>query len=234
MRIIDKNTDFYDYWQGVYPDRSVTFDRTDSFLLTKSMLCNHLYLLRNWHSGWKDRPQVFLLLQICHTFWLFLLEVTQVACEYDCPKDYTVDLVATWKNYDKRRSLIKLDIVSFGLGVSRLLGYSWGARKIDKEKAVGRAGILAKAIDSDDFKIERSIDRCIIYKGDGTKVEKHIPILKACGIGNCIDSLEAYLAFEEFFSLEKSSKERTASKGLTDEEKVGNHGFDMKASFRGR
>ncbi len=31
MRIIDKNTDFYDCCQNMYRDNSLTFDRTDSF-----------------------------------------------------------------------------------------------------------------------------------------------------------------------------------------------------------
>ena len=43
MRIIDKNTDFYDYWQNVYKDDTFTFDRRDSFLLTKEILCSNLY-----------------------------------------------------------------------------------------------------------------------------------------------------------------------------------------------
>ena len=43
MRIIDKNTDFYDYLQymwGYYDSSS--FDRTDSFLLTKDEFCECL------------------------------------------------------------------------------------------------------------------------------------------------------------------------------------------------
>ena len=41
MRIIDKNTDFYDYYQNIYPDDSLIFDRTDSFLLSKEDLCGY-------------------------------------------------------------------------------------------------------------------------------------------------------------------------------------------------
>ncbi len=74
----------------------------------------------------------------------------------------------------------------------------------------------------------------MVIKGDNTRVEKHIPLLKACGIAKCVDPLEVFLSFEEYFSLEKSSAERTASVGLTNLEKIGNHGFDLKTSFRGR
>ena len=65
-------------------------------------------------------------------------------------------------------------------------------------------------------------------------MEKHIPLFKACGIADYIDPLDMFLTFEEYFSLEKSSIEKTESVGLTDIEKVGNHGFDTKTSFRGK
>lgn len=60
LRIIDKNTDFYDYIQGIYRDDTVVFDRTDSFILSKDMVCSKLH-----------RAPEFLLLQVCNTFWLF-------------------------------------------------------------------------------------------------------------------------------------------------------------------
>ena len=44
MRIIDKNTDFYDYCQNMCRDNSLTFDRTDSFILSKDDLCGNLYV----------------------------------------------------------------------------------------------------------------------------------------------------------------------------------------------
>jgi hypothetical protein len=46
--------------------------------------------------------------------------------------------------------------------------------------------------------------------------------------------LDIYNAFEEYFSLERTSTERTESVGLTDKEKITNHGFDTKISFRGK
>ena len=45
MRIIDKNADYYDFWQGVYRDDSITFDRTDSFALTKELVCDDMCFL---------------------------------------------------------------------------------------------------------------------------------------------------------------------------------------------
>ena len=239
MRIIDKNTDFYDFWQNIYRDDSVTFDRTDSFVLTKELMCEHLQGLRNRFHTWAEYPQDFILLQVCHTFWLFLFEVTKET-EYGRPTDYTVELITTWKNYKKPRCLIKLDVVGFGHSIERFLAKAWNSRKYDRDKVFAKADMLAKAIDNNDYHIEESIDRHTIFKGgaglfnDRTKIEKHIPLLKACGIANCVNSLDVFLAFEEYFSLEKTSTERTSSVGLTDVEKIGNHGFDTKTSFRGK
>ena len=69
MRIIDKNTDFYDYYQNIYHDDSLTFDRTDSFLLTKENLCGYLPVDKYTPEGDFE----YLLLQVCNTFWLFLV-----------------------------------------------------------------------------------------------------------------------------------------------------------------
>jgi hypothetical protein len=67
MRIIDKNTDFYDFYQNIYRDNSITFDRTDSFMLTKDIICSKL----NYQFNSKVNNKRFALLQVCNTFWLF-------------------------------------------------------------------------------------------------------------------------------------------------------------------
>lgn len=239
MRILDKNTDFYDFWQGVYYDPTTTFDRTDSFLLTKELMCEHLYNCRcryRHHTG--EWQQNFLLLQIGHAFWIFLIDVT-IDTVRDLPTDYTIELITAWKNYDSKRRLIALDIIDFGYEIQKLLcGRKWVSGKFEMDKVIGRAPDLIQAVNTGNYRVLDSIDRHRIYHGDfysrnGTVTEKHIPLLKACGISACVDPLEIYLAFEEYFSLEKTRNERTESVGLTDKEKVSNHGFDVKTSFRG-
>ncbi len=234
MRIIDKQSDFYDYWQTVYQDSSTTFDRTDSFLLTKDIFCEHLYASRYRYKYSKDcMAHNFVLLQVCNTFWLFLVEITKET-NYGAPKDYTIDLLTTWKNYDKPRCLIKLDVISFDWHVDSALYRGRHGKADDKTKIKNRTDILIQAVDTNNFRIDHSVNKHTIHMGGNAKVEKHIPILKACGIGNCVDSLEIFLAFEEYFSLEKTSSERTVSIGLTNNEKIENHGFDVKTSFRGK
>ena len=238
MRIIDKNTDFYDYLQNMYHDDSKTFDRTDSFILTKEMMCDYLYrsTLR-WDNHNLYR---FVLLQVCNTFWLFLFEITSFKEKSEIPANYRIELLATWKNYSKPRVLNKLDIVSFRYAVLKQIRTRKDWWKYDKSSIHKRTQDFVDAINNNDFDVVTSIDRYTIVCGgrkpDGspTTKEKHLPLLIACGIGNCIEPLSIYLSFEEYFSLEATSQERTSSIGITDKEKIESHGFDTKASFRGK
>ena len=241
MRIIDKNTDFYDYLQNVYRDDSLTFDRTDSFILSKEEMCRHIY-------GSIDKPELhdnsFVLLQICNTFWLFLTDLTEIHnnkyYSYDIPADYDMELLATWKNYNKSRELCRLDIISFKFALGDYLsrrtqyGYRYTKYKYNREKILDRLDTLKREIDTNNYRVEKNINRQRVALGNGSWEERHIPLLKACGFAKLIDPLEIYLAFEEYFSLDKTVSERTESVGITDKEKIENHGFDTKVSFRGK
>lgn len=235
MRIIDKNTDFYDFLQNVYHDDSLTFDRTDSFLLTKEMFCSNLKMfyrdrfLRRRHLLLHDYN--FALLQICNTFWLFLIETTSYSDNDGVPHDYDIELLKKWKNYDKKRELIKLDIITLNWELYYYLRNkkTWVDKRNNIVKNIDK---IISAIDTNDYQVYRQINWCDVRIGGGKSCEKHIPLLKACGIGNCIDPLDVFLSFEEYFSLEKTSSERRESIGLTDKEKVESHGFDTKTSFR--
>ena len=237
MRILDKNTDFYDYLQNVYPDNTFTFDRTDSFVLTKDIMCSHMYVRRTY-SHYKNENRKyhnFILLQICNTFWLFLAELTNID-EYDKVRDYEIELITKWRNYDKPRVLCSFDVVEFGYQVAGQLSSSSGfwSNGYDSNKVHEKANMLINLIDTNDFKIKDRINRHIIYHGNNEKTEKHIPLLKACGIANLIDPLDVFLAFEEYFSLEKTASERRDPVGSTNDDKIESHGFDKKISFRGK
>lgn len=214
----------------MYRDNSTTFDRTGSFVLTKDMMCGYLGILTQWHSDDRDRYR-FVLLQVCNTFWLFLFEIT-AKDDYDKPTNYKVELLATWKNYSKQRYLNKLDVITFGYAVSGQISTSFW--EYDEATILKKVHVLTQAIVQNDFNVVKSIDRHTIFHGTNARQEKYLPLLKACGIGNCIDPLDIYLSFEEYFSLERQSQERTSSMGITDKEKIENHGFDTKVSFRGK
>lgn len=235
MRIIDKNTDFYDYLQGTDTEGELVFDRTDSFLLTKEELANHLgweekYSYKNRQWSPKIPSYNFLLLQAGNKFWLFLVTIP------DIDKNYNMSLIKSWSNYDKERALIKLDVIDFSYGIrweiSNKASLSYNSN-LDLSRLEKKADVLVKAVDTKDYKIMSSIDRFSYYVGKD-RVEKHIPILKACGIANLVDPMDFYLALDEYFSLEKQASERTDAEGTTNNDKIVNHGFDTKTSFRGR
>ena len=233
MRIIDKNTDFYDFWKNVYPDNTVIFDRTDSFVLTKDLMREHLNCAIARNKWVKKKHPEFLLLQVCNRFWLFLVETA--ANEFGMVKDYSLELLRSWENFGKKRALISLDCIRFTWSLeSSCFPAFYGALSYDVARVRSRADSFVQAVNNGDYQVMHSINSQKVSCGDGKWVTKHIPLLIACGIGNLVDSHEMYLAIEQYFLMEKSASERTESIGLTDIEKVGNHGFDTKTSFRGK
>ena len=233
MRIIDNNTDYYDWLQNVYQDDLLVFDRRDSFLLTKEIFCNHLKL--NKHYSWISKKYKyynnnFALLQICNTFWLFDVDIVKVN-EYDHPIEYTLSLITTWKNYHKPRKMISLDVIEFRYSINRMF-----VEEIKHKDDKKRIDTLIQEIDTNNHKLYHSINYHTICPGDDPRrtIEKHIPLLKACGIAEWIDPLDIYLALEEYFSLEKTASERREPIGTTDIDKIESHGFDAKTSFRGK
>ena len=220
MRIIDKKTDFYDYLQEIYPDNSLIFDRVNSYILTKEDICNHLPTRKNLNK--KEKNYDFLLLQVCNTFWLFLVEIIQIN-EYNYPVDFAIDLITEWKNYNKERVLIKLDVITFWWSL-----YSQLEKNFTKEGITEKSEIIIKSIDTKDF---RKLNTIINI--DNIK-EKKIPLLKASGLAKHIEPLDIFLALEEYFSLEKTANERREPYGITDLDRIERHGFDLKTSFRGK
>ena len=236
MRIIDKNTDFYDYLQETDKD-SLVFDRTDSFILTKEDLVARLERDSKWDykkRKWVTRPLSynFLLLQAGNKFWLFLASLPENKDAYD------LELVTQWDNYDLDRALIKLDLIEFAWSIMWEISDKKGSRynsEIDLSKLHEKADLLVQAVNTKDYKLVRNLNYYSYYVGDfNKKIEKHIPILKACGIANFIDPLVFYLAIDEYFSLEKQASERIDAEGTTNNDKIVNHGFDTKTSFRGK
>lgn len=227
MRIIDKNQDFYDYLQD--STDTLVFDRRNSFILTKEIFCSQV---RNI-GRYRDNGIKFVLLQCGNTFWLFLVTMT----DYDNfgeANNYKIELLTSWKNYSKKRELIKLS----GINIHNIfitLGLSRSC--FTAENIMNSIDKLKYAIDTNDFDYESDIGKYVKYIGhkNGYKKEIHdIPILKACGIGQLVDPIEIFCAIEEYFSLEKTASETTEPKGATNDDKITMHGFNTKTSFRGK
>ena len=234
MRIIDKNTDFYDYCQNMYRDNSLTFDRTDSFILSKDDLCAYLYV----NKYTKDGDFEYLLLQVGNVFWIFLVTINKID-DNRRVKNCTIELLSSWRNYTKKRCLIQLEVISFGWDIRRKLFTCFiplyqRLGENEKQKVREKKSILLDAVNTNNYQVENKIDKQRVNIGGNEWVEKHIPLLKSCGLASWINPLDIYLAFEEYFSQEKTASERSESVGLTDKERIENHGFDVKISFRGK
>lgn len=241
MKIIDKNTDFYDFYQNIYKDDALRFDRTDSFLLTKEELCHYLYTedySRRWHKKSENRKDYnFLLLQIGVTYWLFLVEILK-ANEWGSVSDYNMELLTSWKDYEKGNTLVGFETITFSYGIKGQLttsGWFWHDG-YDKQRIYDKIDVITNAIKTKDYETVHCFSEYSFYKGGigGEKITKHIPLFKACGIQNCVDPYTMYEAFEEHFSLLKTASERTDALGTTNTDKIRNHGFDVKKSFRGK
>ena len=202
------------------------------------MVCDYLYSYDRLIGG----NLSFCLLQVCNKFWLFLIEVTKTDCN-DKPSDYKAELLAKWDDYSKKRTLCNISLIRFdwwGIGRYFRAGKGFSNYSYDKAKFHEKSSILVDAIKTDNFKVYSDMNSHTVFLDgwyrdeENRKIEKHIPLLKATGFAGCIDPLEIYLAFEEYFSLEKTASERTTSIGITDKEKIENHGFDIKTSFRGK
>lgn len=209
MRIVNsKIYDIYDYLQDY--DDTIIFDRKDSFMLTKDMVYTALY-----YTG--SKPQKFILMQCGVRYWLFLATINN--------KSFDVELLSTWKNYNRCKELIKIDVVSF-YDTFRFYEYRKG---FNHDKLIKDVDSLVNNINTSNYHIEKTICPCKMYN----KVY-NIPILKSSGFIASVNPEDIFYAIEEYFSLEKTANERTTANGTTNNDKITSHGFDLKTSFRGK
>lgn len=217
MRIIDKNTDFYDYLQD--STDPLVFDRRGSFLLEKKFIYGSLS--SEYFNGSKYR---FLLLQCCATFWLFTLTIEQASGRGHIEKG-SFEVLAKWKNYQKPNTLLSLKCVRFS---NMYKAYDYATRDYVLESIKKNVNDLVDAINHNNY--ENAHDFGSYKEHD----ELSVPLLKACGLAPLIDVQEIFCAIEEYFSIEKTKSETTEPKGATNDDKIIMHGFDTVTSFRGK
>lgn len=214
MRIIDKNKDYYDFYQNIYRDGTYTLDRRDSYNISKKEFAKHFWYETYWHT--KDQKPIYLLLQVCHNFWLIQFIVTKKD-EFNNCLDYELQLVDSWQDYTAERKMISLVSVKVNLLAMHKNNYK-------NAVSIIRMG---------GYDITHDFNKARVWK-DTKYEERHIPILQDIGIPSIIDGFEIYKALEEYLSMEKTSTERTEAKGTTNDSKITSHGFDTKTSFRGK
>lgn len=212
MRIIDKNNDFYDYLQD--STDTLVFDRRGSYELTKDQICGTLDMVRYYRAS-KYR---FLLLQCGATYWLILLTIT--AKDSYRATSYNLELLAKWKNHNKKRQLIQLDLITFS-NMYLLRPKDYSAKEFDYNKIKSFVDIMKQDIDLNNYTCEYTI-------------ANKKPLLKSTGFPTIVDPTDVFYAIEEHFSMLKTESERTEAIGSTNNDKIIMHGFDTKTSFRGK
>ena len=214
MRIIDNKHDFYDYLQD--PTDTVVFDRRNSFLLTKEIMCDKLF-----QRGYlKDNRERHILIQCGATFWLIKVTILKQN-DLGWPENYIAHLMVSWKNYNKPNKLLSIESID---------PHTW--YYCLKEKRKQTVDDVIAAIDHNDYRVLSIINKHRIWHAN-KETTYEIPILKASGLAPVIDPLEMFCAIEEYFSREKTMAETTEPKGITNDDKITMHGFDTKTSFRG-
>ena len=209
MQILDKNKDFYDFYQNIYIDKTYTFDRRKSVYFHKE----------EWNEIFynDERNYVYYVLQVGYSRYLYkitYINISSATLYYLRTRhleNYKVELVKYWKNYD---NLVDFD---FGI-VEELRNYGYKNNHSRYEQ---------QSIDSL-YNVE--LKKYWLY---ASKLkDKSYPILCESGIASCTDSHQLYMDIEEWLSAQKEKELRTESKDITDKQKIVNHGFDTRESFR--
>lgn len=227
MRIIDKNTDYYDYLQN--SDDTIVFDRRGSYIVTKGRFGASLYRHMDIYRCQKFPKEGFLLLQCGATYWLLLVTVSGVYSgtinKYDWRRDiaeYSLEVMSTWKNYDRPRTTVRLEYINFGFKIfNRIEPYIIRKKVTFREFVMSNIDVLQDAINNND-----DVRRETMFDASET------PILTACGIKDLISPEDMFMAIEEHFSLLKTESERIDPIGATNDDKITMHGFDTRTSFR--
>lgn len=228
MRIIDKQNDYYDYLQD--NEDTLVFDRRGSRSLDKAEIKD---IITKVLDSYYNVPNVFLLLQCGASYWLLFVEGTNIKDRtgYCGPAkivgDYNIWIVSKWKEYNQPIRLLSLQAINFNqLWKYKIYDIDYRRQRVIRtlvsERLMGSSRALQEAVIHKDYEVYKDFSK------------KGYLLLKGSGIPNVIGPEEIYNAIDEYFSLEKTAAESTTAKGTTNNDKIKNHGFDTKTSFRGK
>ena len=223
MRIIDKNRDFYDYLQGIYPDNLITFDRRGSFVIRKNDFMRLLvpqdiqpYSGRICHRYNLNTANTdYLVLQAGYHYWIIAVKITETIGDGVCQ---------VCANYE-------LKLLDHAIDYSKPAAAPISIRLIDDYKLPFKTDTeyIIRAIKNNEC---RSVD--VVHRLTRVYNNTPYPIVADLGIGALVNAEDVYFALDEYFSKQITNNERTESTDITDKEKIINHGFDTKTSFRGK
>lgn len=193
MRIIDKNKDFYDYFQDY--DSDIVFDRRSSHILTNEELNRWVLWTRH------EADDKYFLLQIGYTNWLILAKPTKINRDgyggYTV-EDFSLELIEMWKDYNKS--------IDFKFGEIKTY---YALEYLTSKKFNHKTALI------DDIKLGN-----FEYKNNFT--EKSPIVLNKTKLPSILNAQEVYLAIEEWLSHKKddiihdsmTDKEKIVSHGF--------------------
>ena len=228
MRIIDKQNDYYDYLQDNGDD--LVFDRRGSRSLSKEEI---LDTVNRVLDSYYHVPHVFLLLQCGATYWLLFVEGTDIKkrtgfCGPEkTASNYNIQLLSRWKEYDQPLKLLSLQAIDFNqFWKYKFYDVNYRRREVirtlNEDRLAESSRELREAVIHKDYRVYQDFSK------------KGLLLLKSSGVPNVIGPEEIYNAIDEYFSLSKTAAESTVAEGTTNNDKIRNHGFDTKTSFRGK
>jgi len=215
MRIISKIKDFYDYisYEFSNKDDDIVFVRRNPFILTKDNIASFLGLNRYEKKTYYSRCSNYLVLQIGYLFFLIKIYDIEykdiIACGIKEKEfsNYKMKVLAKWRNYDNK-SIMEFYKV-----------YKYYYYKTEEQFI-------------NDIKNSKFSEDDRMKSAGYTDIKDKTLIIGETGLASVLDPKEVYLALDEYFSSLISDKEKTESIGITNNEKIVNHGFDKKISFR--
>jgi len=215
MKIIDKNKDYYDFYGRVINDiEPPVFDRRGSCILTNNLIVEKLYD-PNYSSSY-----FYAMLVTGYERYLFRFEYK--IGNYDILSgNYAI---CTNIKFLKKYSGIKLKTLSTAYKETPLCIYSVRLNTIWSKN-------FFKYKISDTYREEKFIDKVsydeLINTSSTTMIS--LPILKDTSIPSFIPVHDMWVSLENYFISLSNDKDISIE---TNNEKIVNHGFDLKTSFR--
>jgi len=234
MQIIDKNKDFYDFLQFQYGiDKSRTYDRRGSIVLTQSKLINFLigdyeklFINENIINGFNTKYEIQFVLECGNIQYVIGIE--------DIKASYIAESVIEWegkytllKEFNEFLHIFDVAPVSISLlEINRIQLY--GSKRYQQHL---HDYYRRKSKNWNDAKL---IDLVNKIKKDSKKnnSDKLLinPILKDSKIPSIVPAEKIMQGLELYFS--SLNEDKTINISLTDNDKLINHGFDKRWSFR--
>ena len=214
MYIICKEKDYYDYVGYTNETENITFDRRNMKVYKRGTEAFDYSSFGSFiNSVLGDRDEEYLFLWIGYHIYVFKIKASGTRYEYtkynkilSSKFNWEVELVDKRICYDVKHKFP----IEFMFRKN-----SWWHKEDDKEIK------------------ESSVSNWDLEEFDNNPLEKDykVPILKETFIPSFVPAEEAYYAIEEWLISQYNDVDQE-SRGLTDIDKVINHGFDKKISFR--